>query len=282
MSWGDRIEACGRFDADRFRSFQVDGLAIGLVRDTFVERLLTFRDVFIAAGSGVALAPDVADFTSRTAAISHVVERLVVDGDLRKRHGEAYAVAERFTDPPLFTMDRAAVPMFGVRAYGVHMNGFVRNGSDLAMWVGRRSLDKPVAPGKLDQMVAGGQPAGLTLAENLRKEAEEEAGLPTALVDTALPVGALTYKTEHPDGLRNDVLFIYDLLMPAEMEPVNKDGELTEFMLWPLEKVAALARDSDEFKFNSALVVADFLIRHGRIAPDATEYLDIIAGLHSA
>ena len=35
------------------------------------------------------------------------------------------------------------------------------------MWIARRSLEKQTAPGELDQIVAGGQPAGTTLADNL-------------------------------------------------------------------------------------------------------------------
>ena len=42
-------------------------------------------------------------------------------------------------------------------------------------------------PGMLDNMVAGGQPAGLSLMENVVKEAGEEAGIPCAVAGTARP-----------------------------------------------------------------------------------------------
>ena len=40
-------------------------------------------------------------------------------------------------------------------------------------------------------------------------------------------------------------------------------------------------RETDDFKFNCALVVIDFLIRHGHIAPGKTEYLTLAHGLRS-
>ena len=52
------------------------------------------------------------------------------------------------------------------------------------------------------------------------------------------------------------------------------------FRLLPLEEVQWLVRDTEEFKLNCALVVIDFLIRHGRLAPEAEGYLALVDGLH--
>lgn len=56
-----------------------------------------------------------------------------------------------------FQMERAAVPMFGVKAYGVHVNGYVIKGDEMFMWVAKRSPTKQTWPSKLDHIVAGGQ-----------------------------------------------------------------------------------------------------------------------------
>ena len=40
---------------------------------------------------------------------------------------EAYPVTLAFALPPLMAMERAAVPWFGVRAFGPHMTGYVAN-----------------------------------------------------------------------------------------------------------------------------------------------------------
>ena len=60
--------------------------------------------------------------------------------------------------------------------------------------------------------------------------------------------------------------------MPADFEPVNTDGEVEAFYLWPIDKVLETVRETDEFKFNCAIVVIDFLIRHGILTPEDRDY----------
>ena len=74
---------------------------------------------------------------------------------------------------------------FGVPSFGVHLNGYVRDavsGRPEAVWIAKRSMSKATYPGLLDQMVAGGQPTGMSFQENIRKESEEEASLPPEVV----------------------------------------------------------------------------------------------------
>ena len=280
MSYLDRIRICQVFNPDDYRPFRVDGGRVGWLRPALAEALGRHPDIFHVFANAVELAPDIVGFAGRSRAVAHVVRSLVEDGILDDWRDEAYAVGVRFAEP-LFTIDRGAVPPLGVRGYGVHLNGYVRRGEEIHMWIGRRSPTKRMAPNKLDQLVAGGQPAGLTPRENLIKEAGEEASIPREMVEKARPVGAITYCTEREDGLRNDVLFVYDLEIPEGFEPDNTDGELSGFELLPIGAVMELVRTTEEFKFNCALVVIDFLIRHGLIAPEHPEYLDLIAGLRS-
>ena len=149
------------------------------------------------------------------------------------------------------------------------------------MWIGRRSLTKFSEPGKLDQLVAGGQPAGIGLKANVVKECWEEAGIPAEIAERARPGGAISYCRETEQGLRPDVIFNYDLELPFGFTPVNRDGEVEEFYLWPIERVIETVRDSDAFKLNCALVVIDFLIRHGFLAPEHPDYIEILHGLLS-
>ena len=62
-----------------------------------------------------------------------------------------------------------------------------------------------------------------------------------------------------------DVLFSFDLELPAEFVPVPVDGEVECFELWDLERVCALIEAPTGggalFKPNVCLVVIDFLIR---------------------
>jgi 8-oxo-dGTP pyrophosphatase MutT (NUDIX family) len=281
MSFLDRVRACGNFDPKKFLPFLVDGDHIGFVAPEFAARLLPFGDVFVVSAESVTLAPGLVGFAGRTSAIDRALRHVAEDGGIAGWRNEPFPVGRSFAAPPLFHMERAAVALFGVRAYGVHLNGIVRDGDGLKMWVGRRSLDKFTAPGKLDQLVAGGQPAGLTLLDNLIKESAEEANIPKSLAARSIPVGAVSYCGERENGLRRDVLFLYDLTLPRDFVPRNTDGEISEFYLWPIDRVIETVRDTDDFKFNCAMVVIDFLIRHGYIEPDSPEYVDLVLGLRS-
>ena len=63
-------------------------------------------------------------------------------------------------------------------------------------------------------------------------------------------------------GLRDDLIFSYDLELPLDFQPSNKDGEVEDFQLWPVERVMEVVAGGDEFKFNCNLVLIDFFIRH--------------------
>ncbi|MGH6977048.1 MAG: NUDIX hydrolase, partial [Stellaceae bacterium] len=143
-----------------------------------------------------------------------------------------------------------------------------------------RAPDKPVAPDKLDNLVAGGIGRDHGVAETLRKEGEEEAAMPHALTAHAVSAGAISYRMGMPDGVRDDVLFLYDIETPRDFAPRNTDGEIVSFALMDAADVLARVRDTDDFKFNVNLVIIDFVLRHGVIGPDDPEYLDLVAGLH--
>jgi len=250
-----------------------------MVRAEFARRLAQFPETFSVESNRVALDESLADFEQRSGAVAEVLRDIAEEGEIKGWRGELYPVATSFTAPPLLQMERAAVPRFGVRAYGVHMNGYIGDGETIEMWIGRRARDKQTFPGKLDNMVAGGQPIGIGLKENLIKESAEEASIPASLAARARPVGAVTYCAQSDEGLKPDVQFCYDLRLPEEFVPVNTDGEIESFELWPIEKVMDTVAETEEFKFNCNLVIIDFLVRHGLIAPDHPDYVEIAHGL---
>ncbi|MGH6662361.1 MAG: DUF4743 domain-containing protein [Rhodospirillales bacterium] len=280
MSLLDRVRECARFEPRRYLPFRVDGVRLGRIEKRIVERLRAFEKVFRVSADAVDLAAGLSGFDDRTRAVAGALATLRDEGLITGWRDEPYPVAMSFSSPPLFVVERATVPLLGVKGYGVHVNGYVVEGKTLKLWVGRRSLSKPTGPGKLDQVVAGGQPAGISIADNLIKECAEEAAIPAAIAATAVPVGTVSYLTERPEGLRDDVLFDYDLELPPDFQPVNADGEVAAFYLWPIERVIDTMERSDEFKFNSGLVVIDFLVRRGFIGPERPDYVDIVEGLH--
>ncbi len=280
MSLLDRIRACQNDDGDSYVTFFAAGVAIGQIKSEFVQSIAKFGDVFEIDDASVALTANLRSYEERTQAMARVLDELRIEGLVPGWRDEPYPAGVAFNAPPLFELERAAVPLFGVPGYGVHMNGWLNRDGRTHMWIARRSLSKPTGPGKLDQMVGGGQPVGMSLRDNLIKECAEEAGIPATLAEMAKPVGNVSYTTTRPEGLRNDVLFNFDLYVPNDFQPVNQDGEVAEFMLWDIDEVMQRLSDTEDFKFNSALVIIDFLMRHGFIEADDPDYPDIAAGLH--
>ncbi len=283
MSYLDKIRAANTHDLASFLPFSVSGIRVGCVKHAFAEILARWPEVLRVDERGVTLAAslDSGDMPAaeRTLAVSEVMHRLREEGHIDGWRDELYPVNRAWSESPFLLIERAAVPLLGVRAYGVHMNGFVRGADGLKMWVARRSLSKPTGPGKLDQMVAGGQPADIGVYGNMLKECAEEAGIPRDIARHVRAVGAITYALETSVGFRPDLIFNFDLELPADFSPVNTDGEVDAFCLWPMEQVMETVRDSDAFKFNCALVIIDFLVRHGYIAADDPDYSDIVEGL---
>ncbi len=284
MSWMDRVRAANRHDLSGHRRFRVAGTALGWVAPDTAALLAGWPEVFAVDEHEVRLAPPLDDVATpareRSAALAGVLGVLRERGLVAGWRDELYPVASSLFDEPLLLIERAAVPLFGVTGFGVHVNGVVREGdAQPRMWVARRAADKPTYPGELDQIVAGGQPAGIGLMDNVVKECEEEAGIPAHLARRARPVGAIRYCCATPAGLRPDVVYNYDLELPTDFRPVNRDGEVQSFELWSMERLMAVVRDSDAFKFNCSLVIIDWLIRHGLIGPEDPQYLDLLSGL---
>jgi 8-oxo-dGTP pyrophosphatase MutT (NUDIX family) len=279
MSFLDHIATCNTYRAEDFRPLRLGATRIGWVRHDNAAMLQGFPDVFEVTEREVVLIAG-GGFDALSAAVDGVIETLVAEGRIDKWRHEDFAVMPRWGEAPLFKLDRGAVSFFGTRSYGVHINGVRRDGDALKLWIGRRAADKKVAPNKLDNMVAGGIGHGHGLVETMIKEAGEEADLPPALASRAVPVGALTYRMATKLGMREDVLFVFDLDIPADFTPRNTDGEIAEFHLMPAREVVARVRESDDFKFNVNLVIIDFAMRNGLIVPDdEPDYLAIVTGL---
>ena len=288
MDFLDHIHHCNRYDISGFRPFRIDGRIFGWVRHGLADELRRFPQAFRVEAEQIGLAaslePPRADFAARTEQVGAVVAQLASEGLVPKLRGEFYAVIETLGSTAMFDIDRAATTSFGIVNSGFHLNGVVRTGrpAEDQMWVARRALDKSTFPGKLDNMVAGGHPSGLTPRENVIKECAEEAGMPEALARTARPVSVLSYAMEVPDGLRRHAMLAYDIDLDTGFTPVPVDGEVHDFTLYAAPDVERIVRtELEAFKYNCNLIVIDWLIRTGRLGPEHPDYLAINQGLRS-
>ncbi|OYV38579.1 MAG: thiamine pyrophosphokinase [Rhodospirillales bacterium 20-64-7] len=221
--------------------------------------------------------PDFARTLAGVSADMDLTDRLVLAANAAPRFNEIAAAAgarvrfenfdvrEAIGGPVLAVLDRGALPSFGVIGVGAHLNGLVQRPDGWHLWVAKRAANKKLDPNKLDHLVAGGVAAGHTPFETLVKESEEEAALPAALAAQARQVGCFAYNMERLEGLRRDVIYAYDLVLPEDFVPQPADGEVESFALWPLAAVFERVCASDDFKFNVNLVLIDLFIRFGLV-----------------
>src|SRR6185437_8282399 len=138
MSFADRIRHCNSFDPARAMPLSAGKHRIGWLRHDNAEALLRHCGVF-AVGDDRAQLIYTGDADAVSRAVDEVVDALVVEHHVPKARNETFDVAPRWGERPIFRLDRGAVPFFGVRAYGIHVNGFRRGDGGLSLWIGHRA-----------------------------------------------------------------------------------------------------------------------------------------------
>jgi len=245
MSFLDHIKRCNNADLSQFEPWFVGKTRAGFIHRDFAPVLAA--PLFARRDGAWHLDPSLDTAARRTAAMHAFLLELRAAGRFgRLWREEPYPVTWEFTDPPLMAMERAAVPWFGVRAFGPHMTGYVRKADGLHLWVPRRSHDKPTFPGELDNTVA---------------------------------VGVVSYWNQSGPQLKPDVMTCFDLELPADFTPQANDGEVAAFELWPVRRVFETVRDTTQFKYNCNLVLIDFFVRHGLLRADAPDFFRVVEGL---
>lgn len=282
MSYLDRIRTCNNFDPTVYRSWHINGETFGRIQSDFARHLANWPEIFHVTDTHVILNPSLQGYAERTAAVAPVFRHLYETGVIDTWVDEAFPVTQGFGEQAALEIERAAANFLGIKTFGVHLNGLVRKADGIHVWVGTRSLDKPFWPGQLDQMVAGGQPVGIGLLENVIKEAQEEANVPAQLAQQAQAVGSISYQQASWRGLDNSTIYVYDLWLPEDFVPENTDGEVIRFELMPLAEIARLTEMTTDFKDNCNLVNIDLLLRMGLIDRQHPEHAAILQALYSA
>ncbi len=263
-----------------YAAFRIDRHTVGWIDPARAERLSAFASVFASAEDEIRLVATLADRSARTAAVEAVTRALAGDGLLSAWRDERYAVAVEFGAAPLVDIERAAARYLGIRTYAVHVNGLVRNGGELAMWLARRSPTKAIDPGLLDNLVGGGIATGYGVLDTLRKEAWEEAGIQSTVAARARPEGSIDICRAQPQGLQRETVFVYDLELDADFRPANQDGEAVEHRRLTMSDAAKLiAADGgdDAVTADASLVILDCLLRHRALGPDCPDILALSA-----
>src|SRR4029077_7488702 len=132
----DHIKRCNNADLTQFEPWFIAGRRAGFLHRDFAPIVATRSKLFVRGDRTWHLDPVLDTPQKRSEAVRAFLLELREQGHFgRLWRDEAYPVTWEFRDPPLMTMERAAVPWFGVRAFGPHMTGFVRRRDGLHVWV---------------------------------------------------------------------------------------------------------------------------------------------------
>lgn len=268
--------------------FYVGNNLAGEIAAELLPALSSYPSVLEVSENAVRLAESLNNATveERSAAMATVTDAMREAGLVKGWRDELLSLATSFDAPPCLLIERACLPLFGGKGYGVFVNGYSVEPStgEPFLWVAKRSVTKPTWPGMLDSVVGGALSAGMSPSDAVIKEAGEEAGVTKELAMQARPVSCCSYiGTDERGFLKRDVLFCFDLELPWDFEPVAVDGEVDSFERLPLSAVADAVAEGKptRFKPNVCLVVIDYLVRQGFLHPDTPGYLQLVAELRS-
>ncbi len=121
--------------------------------------------LFTYAGDALVLHESLGDFAAGTDALQQISEWLAEQGLTGPLMGESYSVAPAGRETALCVIDRATGAYFGIRAFGQHLNAYVRRnrGSLYVDWApGKGQVDFSGTSGQYGGRWAAtrGQPAG--------------------------------------------------------------------------------------------------------------------------
>jgi 8-oxo-dGTP pyrophosphatase MutT (NUDIX family) len=255
--------------------FYVKEHVVGWLRPSFADLLRRWPHVFDVNPAYVTMRAQPDTPAGRSAATAEVTQDLAREGVIRGWRDELVGVYHHYGMPELFRIERAASRHFGIMAFAAHVNGFTPEGGLTHVWVARRSPDKAIDPGKLDNLVGGRIAAGMTVDETVRKEAWEEAGISPSLLADLNCLGAVRVEYSVPEGLHREILFVHDLWLPPEFKPANQDGEVSEIRLVPMQEVIQNILTGD-FTLDAGTVMIDGLLRLGAVLPEDPQYLDML------
>lgn len=255
-----------QFDPAGLLRFHVGERPVGWMLPELAQRLSRWPGAFTVERDRVGFASGLDSVATRSLAIAEVLRHLREEGVVAGWRDEAYRVPPRgAAGPELFRMERAARKLFGIESHASHLNGLVRTPKGVSMWIARRSPSKSVDPDRLDNMVAGGIAAESNAWATLLKECGEEAGIPEELARKAVRRGTLRFRRRDPEGVDAQRIELFDLELPQDFVPVNRDGEVAEFRLMDVNAVGREVQRPGEFTVDAALVAGECL---GRIASD--------------
>ena len=257
------------------------GPVLGSVAIAHLDALRDWPDAFefltLADGHPRALALRL-PAGERDATLARIHARLHADGLVVGWRDEPYPLRDR-AGGEHGVIERAASRFWGMLTLGAHCNGYIANasGHPTHLWIARRSYAKPTDPGRLDNLIGGGVPAGQSPREAVVREGWEEAGLLPGQMAGLVTGGLVDLECDIPEGRQHERLHVFDLELPAGVVPRNVDGEVAEHRLMTVAEALARAA-AGELTTDAALATLDFAVRRGLIEPNGPDAEPTLAG----
>ncbi|MBB5189569.1 8-oxo-dGTP pyrophosphatase MutT (NUDIX family) [Silvimonas terrae] len=237
------------------------GFDLGWLEPATVAFLTAHSPLFVRQGERVVLQAQTGAAAEQALTGAAIAMRAA--GLIKGWRNELYTVLTPRSDGtpdfsrPLFQLERGAFRRFGLLSLAVHINGWR---DDQQLWIGQRAASKAVDPGRLDNLAAGGMSAGEDARACAIRELWEEAGLPAILAEQAVAAGEIRTTRNEVDGTHDEILYCYDLAVPADFTPRNTDGEVAGFIALGVDELVARL---PQLTWDAGLVTGDFLLRKG-------------------
>ena len=270
------IEAARAHDAARRLTFRLldqgRPVPVGSVARPHLPALADWGHALQISDQAVTLCLPAAE---RNAFFEAANQRLRQAGLVRGWRDETYPVlAASGGGPLLATFERAAARFWGTLTFGAHCNGYQTgpDGRPSHLWIARRAINKAVDPGLLDNLIGGGVPWGQTPAAAVLREGWEEAGLRPAQMQGLRAGRRFTVRRDVAEGLQHEQVSVYDLALPAGLQPCNQDGEVHSHTLMPVAQALAHAAAGD-MTVDASLATLDFALRRRLLPANAHQHL---------
>ena len=138
-----------------------------------------------------------------------------------------------FSENNILIVKRKLLSLLGLPAYGIHCNIWQKHKDKFIIYFAKRSKKLSNFPGYSDNPVAGGQPVNISISENLKKEAYEEAGIKKIYLKNIKKGNVVSYFHNYKDNFISAIIFNYHLYKTNKIDFKNIDGEVDSFFLTP-------------------------------------------------
>lgn len=266
--------------------------SLGYIVPLVAQELSRFKDVFVFTSKTITIHHNLDTIDKRNQAFARVASDLKQNGFIKGWRDELFTIYYP-THEPYLLVERAFSPLLGIVMYGIHVNGYIpshlSSDGEIKFWIPKRSKTKSTYPGMLDNTIGGGIGYPYGVFETVVKESYEEAGFDKSfIIKNTKAAGTVSYifcdlETEYDQSIglvQPEVQYIYDLVCDETVAPKPIDNEAESFHLMTFKQVWENVVNG-QFKPNCALIIIDFLIRHGYITSETEpDYIEILSRLH--